>query len=81
MLATLVAVSAIIGAGIGFVTVGILLRQTIQGAREKRAAEIAAAVKNATDPLREQLTSMTSERNYFRDRADAYETELRREKK
>lgn len=68
MLTTLVALASIFGGLIGIPTTVVVVRQSIRESRTSREK-----------PLREALQNMTDERNYHRDRADAFETELRRE--
>ncbi|MGX7679070.1 hypothetical protein ACSMXN_09230 [Jatrophihabitans sp. DSM 45814] len=92
MLITLVALATIIGAPVALIGVYFTVKQGITQSRESRenrqSAAIAAAVKAATDPLRqtiknlrEALAAMTTDRNYFRQHADELEAELREKNK
>lgn len=67
MLTTVVSIAAVMASFLGIPTLFILVKQSIRESREAR-----------DKPIREALASMTQERDYFRDRADAFETELRK---
>jgi hypothetical protein len=66
-LTTLVALGSVVTVLISLATLWLLWRQVTAGIRETRER-----------PSRDALQAMTEDRNYWRDRADAYETELRR---
>lgn len=64
------AVGIVVSTLAAIATVYFLARSAAREAEREHRAEIAEAVKEATEPLQTQLTQMTAERNYQRDRAD-----------
>lgn len=69
-LTTWVAAAAIIGCPIGIVTLILLARGQSAAAATARREEIEDAVKNAVTPIKD-------DRDYWRNRANQFETELR----
>lgn len=77
MLTTLVSIVAVIGLPTSLVTVVYQIRASVREAKTERRQQLNDAVKTATDPLREQLLQMTSDRDYQRKRADEAERRQR----
>lgn len=74
-LATLGVVVAIVS---GIVGVYYLARQSSRESARLRHEELNREIDEAIRPLREALQERTADRDYQRNRADAYEAELRR---
>lgn len=88
MLTFLVALATIVGAMLGVPGSIVLVRQSIREGRRQREDDAARVAEERERPLRDEiqrgrdaLTAMTAERNYQRDRADAYWIEISRRDK
>lgn len=74
----LAALGVIIAMATGLIGVYFMARQSARETAREHQKAIDDAVKNACKPLKDELAQRTADRDYYRQRADQFEAELRR---
>lgn len=75
-LAQALALTSIVGAPLTAIMVLVSVRNYLREARNERERREADRLRAAVDPIKEDLATMTAERNYWRDRSGNLESRL-----